>query len=56
MMEGVHYEIDTEAQFWGELDEIVSPVGSPHTEISVESVVRNYVRFAALFQSTVHNS
>jgi hypothetical protein len=51
-MEGVFYELDTEAQFWAELDEILEPVGSLPTELSVESAVRNFVRFAAAFRST----
>ena len=52
-MEGVFYELDTEAQFWGELDEILSLVGTTLNEVSVESVVRNFVRFAAAFRGTL---
>ena len=52
-MEGVFYELDTEAQFWGELDEILAPFGSTPTEKrSVETAIRNFVRFAAAFRST----
>jgi hypothetical protein len=51
-MEGVYYELDTESQFWAELDEILSPVGSPPTSISAETAVPNFVRFAAAFRST----
>jgi hypothetical protein len=49
-MEGVHYELDNETQFWGELDEILSPVGVLPDEIVVESAVRNFVRFTAAFR------
>jgi len=49
-MEGVHYELDTEAQFWGELEEILSPVGSVPSNISVETAVRNFVTFVAAFR------
>ena len=52
-MEGVFYELDTEAQFWGKLDEILSPVGTTLNEVSVESVVRNFARFAAAFRGTL---
>jgi len=53
-MEGVYYELDTEGQFWGELDEILNPVdGSSPTEISVETAVRNFIRFAAAFRSKI---
>jgi hypothetical protein len=48
-MEGVHYELDTEAQFWAEVDDILS---SPSSEVSVETTVRNFVRFAAAFRGT----
>ena len=52
-MEGVHYELDTPAQFWGELDEIIAPVGSSSpTDIDVQSAVRSFVRFAAAFRGT----
>jgi hypothetical protein len=50
-MEGVYYELDTEAQFWGELDEILSPVGSSPDEVVVETAVANFVRFAFAFRS-----
>ena len=49
-MEGVHYELDNEAQFWVELDEILLPVGSSLSELPVASVVKNFVRFAATFR------
>lgn len=52
VMEGVFYELDTETQFWAELDEILSPVATPTTELSVETAVRNFVRFAAAFRCT----
>jgi len=52
-MEGVHYQLDTPAQFWGELDEIIAPVAAfPRTDIDVQSVVRSFVRFAAAFRGT----
>ena len=47
-MEGVYYELDTEAQFWGEIDEILSPVNNTSTE----TCIRNFVRFAAAFRGT----
>src|SRR5436190_17734720 len=50
-MEGVHYELDTETQFWGELDDILqSAVGE--AEGNVERVVKNYIAFAAAFRGT----
>jgi hypothetical protein len=49
-MEGVHYELETEAQFWAELDDILS---SPESETSVETAVRNFVRFTASFRGTL---
>ena len=49
-MEGVYYELNDAAQFWGELDEILDPVHAPKTEVSVETSVRNFVRFAAAFR------
>jgi hypothetical protein len=49
-MEGVHYELETEAQFWAELDDILS---SPSSEISAETTARNFVRFAAAFRGTL---
>ena len=49
-MEGVHYELDTEAQFWGELDEILTPVGSSPSTIVVETTVRNFINFVAAFR------
>ena len=49
-MEGVHYELDSPAQFWGELDEILAPVGTAPADIDVVSAVRNFVRFAAVFR------
>ena len=48
-MEGVYYELDTEAQFWGEIDEILSPVNNTSTE----TCIRNFVRFAAAFRGTL---
>jgi hypothetical protein len=48
-MEGVHYELDTEAQFWGEIDEILSPVNN----VSTETCIRSFVRFAAAFRGNV---
>jgi len=55
-MEGVHYQLDTPAQFWGELDEIIAPVAafSP-ADIDVQSVVRYFVRFAAAFRGNPHS-
>jgi hypothetical protein len=49
-MEGVHYELDSPAQFWGELDEILAPVGTGPSDIDVVSAVRSFVRFAAAFR------
>lgn len=49
-MEGVFYELDTAAQFWGELEEILAPVGSSPSDIDVAGAVRNFVRFAAAFR------
>jgi hypothetical protein len=51
-MEGVHYELNDEAQFWGELDEILEPVHASQSEVSVETAVRNFVRFAAAFRGS----
>lgn len=52
-MEGVFYELDTEAQFWGELDDILAPFGStPTDKESIDTAVRNFVRFAAAFRGT----
>jgi hypothetical protein len=53
-MEGVYYELDTPAQFWGELDEIIAPVGTSPTHIAVDKAVRSFVRFAAAFRGTIH--
>lgn len=53
VMEGVHYELNDAAQFWGELDEILDPVHAAKTEVSVETAVRNFVRFAAAFRGTL---
>jgi len=50
VMEGVHYELETETQFWGELDEILSPVGLSVSEMSVEKAVHNFIAFAAAFR------
>jgi len=52
-MEGVHYEIDNEVQFWGELDEILLPVGSSLSDLPVASAVKAFVRFAASFRRTL---
>ena len=52
-MEGVSYELDTETQFWGELEEILCPVGLSVSEISVETALRNFLAFAASFRGTV---
>ena len=49
-MEGVHYELDSDAQFLGELEEILSPVGSTPAELTVESVINNFVTFASSFR------
>ena len=49
-MEGVHYELDNEAQFWGELDEILLPVGSSLSDLPVVPTVKTFVRFAASFR------
>lgn len=46
-MEGVHYELDTESQFWGEIDDILSP---SNNNTSIETCIRNFVRFAAAFR------
>ena len=51
-MEGVSYEIETQSQFWGELDEILDPVGTPSLQIDIDSAIRNFVRFAGAFRST----
>lgn len=45
----MHYELDTEAQFWGELDEILNPVGSS-SNISPETAIRNFINFTAAFR------
>src|SRR3979490_178438 len=47
-MEGVHYELNTESQFWGEIDDILSPLNNTSTE----TWIRNFVRFAAYFRGT----
>jgi hypothetical protein len=52
-MEGVYYELNDAAQFWGELDEILDPVHAAKTEVSVETAVRNFVRFTAAFRGTL---
>ena len=52
-MEGVSYELDTEAQFWAELDEILAPVGSSPSDVQVDSTVQSFVRFAADFRGIV---
>jgi hypothetical protein len=49
-MEGVHYELDTETQFWSELEEILAPVGSSPSNISVETAVRYFISFTAAFR------
>jgi len=52
-MEGVFYELETQAQFLGELEEILAPFGSTPTEKgSVETAIRNFVRFVTAFRST----
>jgi len=51
-MEGVSYEIETQTQFWGELDEILDPVGTPPSQIDIDSAIRSFIRFAAAFRST----
>jgi len=45
-MEGVHYELDTEAQFWGEMDEILSLVNN----VSAETYIRSFVCFPPPFE------
>jgi hypothetical protein len=52
-MEGVFYELETEAQFWEELNEILAPFGStPADKEAIQTAVRNFVRFTAAFRST----
>jgi len=51
-MEGVSYELDNEAQFWGEIEEIINPTADT---IDVESAIRNFIRFAASFRGTGSN-
>ena len=51
LMEGVSYEIETQSQFWAELDEILDPVGTPPAQIDVDAAVRSFVRFSAAFRS-----
>ena len=50
-MDDVQYELDTETQFWAELDEILAPVGSSPADVAVETAVPRFVRFAAAFRS-----
>ena len=52
-MEGVHYELDNEAQFWGEVDEILLPVGSSLSDLPVASAVKTFVRFTTAFRRTL---
>jgi hypothetical protein len=49
-MEGVHYELHSEKQFWGELDDILETPAQDVDPGGIESAVRTYIAFAAAFR------